>query len=476
MRPLLLWPVVGVLLLGAALGQEGAALASGGAASPGVLGAFGDPLLGGIASGDRVPGVLPLSLGEALGRGRRYNLGVLLSGRGVEASRGARIQALGRLLPQLTAGVTERRQQVNLAAFGLEGAPGAKRVVGPFDVFDARAEASQVLLDLPALNQYRAARELHEAARLEEENTRDTVAYVCAALYYQAVASRSRIDSVRAQVDTARALYDLAVSQKAAGVVSGIEVLRAQVQLEAERQRLIVAGDQFAKDKLSLARAIGLPLGQEFDLVDGLDYRPIATPPLEETIGRARREREDYAGAAARVRAAESERKAALAARLPTVGVTADYGVIGPAPDRSHGTFTVAANVRLPIFLGGSIRGRVAAAEAALAARRAELEDLEGSLYYEIRKAFLDLGAAAERVEVAGSAVGLAEEQVRQSRDRFAAGVTNNVEVVQAQEAYATASENRIAGLFAHTLAKLALARATGVHDGAYERFLRGGE
>jgi outer membrane protein TolC len=302
------------------------------------------------------------------------------------------------------------------------------------------------------------------------------VAFVCTGLYLQAVSSNSRIDAAKAQVATAQSLFDLAVDQKAAGVVSGIEVLRAQVELQAQQQRLIVAEDQYAKDKLTLARAIGLPLGQEFNLADPMLYMPISVMSLEESVQRAYRERPDYQSAQAGVRAAELEHKAALAGKLPTVDVSADYGIIGQRPWQNHGTYSVATNVRLPLFTGGSVQGRVMEAEAVLHQRQAEFEDLKGQIYYDIQKAFLDMKTSADLVKVAQSAIKLANEQVLQSQDRFRAGVTNNVEVIQAQESLATASENHIYSLQAHNMAKLALARAIGVSETEYEKFLRGKE
>ena len=433
-----------------------------------------NPLLGGIPTGKPTGGVLPLSLSDALQRGLQYNLGALLSTEQIRATRGARLVALSRLLPQLNANATEMQEQVNLEAFGFQGFPGMKTVVGPFNVFDVRASVSQPVLDFSALNRYRAEKENIMAAQFSNENTRDLVVYVCANLYLQAIASSSRIEATRAQVNTAQTLYILAVDQKAAGVVPGIEVLRAQVELQAQQQRLIVAEDQFAKDKLALARAIGLPLGQEFTLTEGLSYTPIPAMTLEDAVQRAYKERADYQSAQARVRSAELERKSAKAQRLPSIHFSADYGDIGKRPWDSHGTFTVTSSVRIPVFQGGLVRGLVLEADAVLRQQQAQLEDLRGRIYYDVQNAFLDLKAASDRVQVAQSAIKLANEQVLQSQDRFAAGVTNNVEVVQAQEALATASENHIAGLQAYSAAKLALARAIGVSDTAYEPFLRG--
>lgn len=433
-----------------------------------------NPLLGGIPTGKPTGTVIPLSLSEAIQKGLNYNLGVLLSAESIRGARGARLLALSQLLPQVNADVSNSVQQVNLAAFGFPGVLGVNTIVGPFNVFDTRARVTQNVLDFSALNRYRASKEDEIAARFSLQNTRDLVVYVCANLYLQALASSSRIDATRAQVATAQALYNLAVDQKAAGVVPGIEVLRSQVELQAQQQRLIVAEDQHAKDKLSLARAIGLPLGQEYTLTEGLAYAPFTTMSQDEAVQRAYKERPDFKSAEAGVRSAELEQKSAKALRLPSVGFSADYGIIGQRPWENHGTFLVGGILRIPIYQGGSVRALVLESDAVLRQRQAQLEDLRGRIYYEVQNAFLDLKSAADRVQVAQSAVKLASENVQQSQDRFRAGVTNNVEVVQAQESLATASENYISSLQAHSAAKLALARAIGISDTGYEQFLRG--
>jgi outer membrane protein TolC len=474
-------PAMMLILAGALLGQSPGNAGQPNQASPQSMsfqsadtGAMQNPLMGGIPTGKPEGGVLPLSLSDAIKRGLNYNLGIVLSGQTVRAADGARLLALSRLLPQVSVGASEMQQQVNLEAFGFQGFPGMRTVVGPFNVFDVRAYFSQAVLDFTSLNRYRAETQNVRAAQFSNKNTRDMVVYVCSNLYLQAIASSNRIDATKAQVNTAQVLYDLAVDQKEAGVVSGIEVLRAQVELQAQQQRLIVVEDQFQKNKLTLARAIGLPLGQEFSLTEILSYTPLVPITLDEAVQRAYRDRPDYQSVQARVQSAEFEKKAAKAESLPAVDISADYGDIGQKPWDSHGTFKAAASLRIPIFTGGSIRSRVLEADVVLTQRKAELEDLKGRIYYDIRTAFLDLQAAADWVQVAQSAIKLANEQVQQSQDRFRAGVTNNVEVVQAQEALANASENHISSLQAHSAAKLALARAIGVSDVAYEQFLRG--
>ena len=422
-----------------------------------------DVFLGGVPQEGKTANAMRLSLADAIKNGLRYNLGALVSDQSVEAARGARLSALSRLRPQVSA-------RAGMDYFALR-----EKDQDPTNVISAGITATQSILDFSSLRQKRAAEENLKAAEFSNENARDMTAYVVSMLYLQAVADKSRIEAARAQVRTAQSLYDLAVDQKEAGVVSGIEVLRAQVELQSEQQRLIVAEDQFAKNKLTLARAIGLSLGQEFELTDDMPFVPIPVLSLEESIERALRERPDYQGAEAGVRAAELARKAAEAGNLPTLSVGAGYTLRNQVQWEGHGSQTaIGASLNVPVFTGGGVKSRVIEANAVLNRLKAEFDDLKAGIHYDIRKAFLDLKAAEDRVRVAESAVLLAREQVAQSESRFRAGVTNNVEVIQAQEALATANENHIAGLEAHNMAKLALARAMGVSGSEYEPFLKG--
>ena len=288
------------------------------------------------------------------------------------------------------------------------------------------------------------------------------------------MAGESRIAAARAQLTTAQALYDLASDRKKSGLVAGIDVLRAEVQLAAQRQRVIVTEDEAAKQKLALARAIGLPLGQAFRLADEMPFA--ALPPVApgEALQRAYATRADLQAAQARVRAAEQERRAAAGEGLPSVGVSGDYGAIGNDVGGAMPTFTVSVNLRIPIFEGGRVQAKVQQADARLRQAKASLEDLRAGVYYEIQSTLLDLKATEERVGVATRAFELAEQQLEQAQDRFAAGVAGNIDVTQAQEALARAAEDRIQSLFEHNVSKVSLARALGAAESSYGDFLRG--
>jgi outer membrane protein TolC len=416
-----------------------------------------------------------LTLQEAIRLGLKNNLGALLSDENSRAARGQRLLALSQLLPKVDARLQQASIQSNLAAFGFDSFPGINPIVGPFSLFDARASLSQAVLNLQSLHRSRAGEENLRAALLDSQDARDTVVLVVTALYLDAAAGASRIEAAEARAASAKALYDQAVSFKASGVVPGIDVLRADVQWRAQRQRLIAYRNEFEKQKLRLARAIGLPDGAALQLSGAMPAADSAAlPKSAEALALALATRMDYRGMLSHVKAAELQRRAASDGRLPTVGFAADYGAIGKAPNSSHGTYTVGVVAQMPLFDGGRVKGEELQADAALGRARAQLAELRSRIEYEIRSAELDLQAANDQLEVARGSAGLARTQQEQARDRFAAGVTSNLEVVQAQEAVATADENLIASLLASNLAKAALARAIGASEKNIPAFLAG--
>ncbi len=420
------------------------------------------PFSGGVPSGTKTAETLKLSISEAIDRGLKFNLGLILSAQSTRSAEAARLRARSALLPNISAGVTYTSEQEDLKALGFTGGfPGIPTVL-QFGVFDARAFLQQQVFNISALRNNRAGSLGLNAAQNNYRDARDVVVQVVANFYLVAVAGQARIDSTRAQVNTAKALYDHAVDLRSAGMAAGIDVLRAQVELQAQQQRLIFYQNEFEKQKLALARAIGLPIGQQFDLADQLP----ATPPPEMTVEQgdeeAYRSRYDYRAAQALVSAAEEAKRAAEAERYPALGISVNYGDIGNHPAGSHGTYTASAGVSAPIFDGGRIKSDVLDADAQLQQRKSELEDLRSRIDYEVRTALLDLRASNDQVQVARSARELATEQLKQSQDRFAAGVSNSVEVVQAQEAKATADENYISSLYAYNASKVSLARALG--------------
>jgi outer membrane protein TolC len=426
------------------------------------------PFEGSVPRGSATAASIPLTLRDAIDRGLQTNLGLLVSDSASEIARGQRLVSLSALLPSVTGQVSQTEEQINLKTIGFNfSIPGASipTIVGPFHYTDVRASASWNVFDYSAIKNHRSARESERAARLSAQDARDLVVQAVAAGYLQIIADSSRIDAIRSQVQTAQVLYDRTVDQRRAGTAAGIDVLRSQVELQQQQQRLLAQENQFAQDKLALGRAIGLPSGQDFNLAESVPFAPLNSITQEQALRTAFDQRADYQSYKAQVRAAEEAVGAARAQRYPTGSVTGDYGDVGPSLANSHGTFTFVAAARFNIFDAGRIGGDVIQAAAALKQRQDELADLGGEIDYQIRTAFLNIRTASDQVAVAESSLGLANETLLQARDRFSAGVSDNIEVVEAQESVATANDSLIAALYAHNLAKVALARALGATD-----------
>ena len=292
--------------------------------------------------------------------------------------------------------------------------------------------------------------------------------------YLQVISDSSTIESQQAQLKTAQALYQRARDQRAAGVAARIDELRAQVELQTQQQRLIAARAQRSKDMLSLGRVIGLPAGQDFTLTDSVPYTPLEGVSLDKTLKDAYVSRADYLSAQLEVRAAGLSRKAAVAENYPSITTAANYGDIGTNFGNSHGTFVASASVNIPIFQGTRVRADVLDADARLQQREAELANLKGRIDQEVRSALLDLNSVNELVNVAASNRELAREALVEAQDRFASGVGDNIAVVQAQESVSAADQAYISSLYTFNVAKVQLARATGIAEQAVKAYLGG--
>ena len=436
------------------------------------------PFNGSTSSTARLPFSGRLSLREAVDRAIEFNLGAVGLTSAVRQSRGQSKIARSALLPNINASLSETVQQTNLQALGVRLSlpiPGFSppTIVGPFNFFDLRATLSQTVLDFTARNNYLASKELTRANELTADDARDLVVLAVGGTYLQVIAARSRIDAARAQLTTAEALYKQASEQRAAGVVAQTDLNRSQIQLLTQQQRLVSLENDYAKIKISLARLTGLPTNDQYEISDAIPFAEAPPLTLDEALRQAYERRADLKAAEAQVEAAERARSAARAERLPSFVVRADYGVIGTNPSQSHGTFSVSGSVRVPIWQGGRTQGQTEVAEAALSQRRAELEDVKSRIESEVRNAFFDLQAAASQVEVARRNIAVTTQNLDLTRQRFDAGVSDNVEVVQSQEALSTANTDYINSVFAHNLAKLSLARAIGRAVEVLPQFLK---
>jgi outer membrane protein TolC len=424
---------------------------------------------GSVPQGTASSTPLPLTLGDAITRGLRANLGLLVSQQSNNQSRAQRLRSLSALLPQIKGDIYETVLQENLAALGFTNFPGSSinfpSIIGPFAYSTAEAQANIPIVNWSNIQNYRASRERVKSAELSVKDARDLVVLAVGNAYLRIVASAAQVASIQAQVNTDQTLFNRAKDQKLAGVSPGIDVLRAQVQLQSQQQALVVEKNQFEKDKLTLARVIGLPIGQEFNVADPTPSLPLEAVNLDEALTKAYANRSDYRAAQSQVRAAELSVKAAKAERYPTLGAQGYYGDQGLTFGNSHGVFQAAVSLNFNIFDGGRIKSDVQQQQVDLNNSRNRLENLKGQIDFDVRNALLDLKASNEQVSVAKSNAELANQTLGQAQDRFAAGVADNLEVVQAQQSVASASQSLISALYQNNVAKVELARALGLAE-----------
>ncbi|MFL6449020.1 MAG: TolC family protein [Bryobacteraceae bacterium] len=408
-----------------------------------------------------------LSFKDALDRGVAFNLGEVGLNQAIRQGRGQARVVRAALLPNLNAALSETVQQINLRALGVRfnspiPAFAIPSVVGPFNYFDLRARLTQTVANLTQSNNYRAAKELLVSNEQSAQDAKDLVVLAVGGAYLQVIAAQARIDSQNAQIQTAEASFRQATEQRGAGVLSLIDLNRTEAEVLTERQRLVSLQNDVSKRKINLARLVGLPATDAYEITDDIPYAAVPMPEEEAAIKEAYATRADLKAAEAQIRAARYSRTAARAERLPSLSLSADYGVIGTNPAQAHGTFAVVGTLNVPIWQGGRADGDIEQAEAALAQRQAELEDTRGRVEADIRSAFLDLRTAAQQVEVARRNVEISRQNLELTRQRLEEKVTENVEVIQAQQASATAQLDYIDSVFAHNVAKLSLARAFG--------------
>jgi outer membrane protein TolC len=423
------------------------------------------PYSGSARSTTAMPFSGSLSLQEALQRGLAYNLGAVGLAQSVRQTGAQVTVARSALLPNINSNLTETVEQSSLAAMGLRiSVPGFHfpTVVGPFNYFALQASLTQTVANLTALHNYRSAQATARASQYNLENARDLVALAVGGAYLEVLAAQARVDAAQAQLDTANAVFHQSSEQHREGTLGRLNVDQSQVRTLTQQQQIITLRNDLAKQKINLARLTGLPPNDAYRLTDSFPFSPAPVESVDAAVAQAAQQRADLKAAQSQVEAAVRALSAARAERLPSVAVSGDYQVIGVNPAQSHGAFTVAGTLSIPLWQGGRTAGDIAQAEAVLAQRQAELDDTRGQIEADVRQACLDLEAAAGQVEVARQNLQVAQETLDMARARMQAGVINTVEVVEAQQTLSSAQLDLIDSVFAHNLAKLSLARALG--------------
>ena len=439
-----------------------------------------NPYLGSAPIGKVTDEVIPISLREAVDRGLRYNLGLIESNQASAEVRAQRLRALSALLPDVSFRGEEGFENISFKEVGLGRLPPIPGVgslpstSGNFGYQDARISLSQSVYSQELHDRYRAEQSAEKASAYSTRDARDVVVYAVGVAYLQVAASVARAETARAQLASAEELDRQTRDQVRHEVSPEIDSIRAQVELQTAQQTLTNATDALEKDKLALGRIIGLPVDQQFALSDSAGYRPLESLTRESATQEALQTRSDLRSAEASVHAAEYGVGAEKAQRYPAIALNANYGGAGVNVGSFNSVYSVAGSVSFPIFTGGRIRADIEEAQANLARRRAEYEDLKGRVTYDVRVAWLDLQASDSGVKVAEKNQILAERALVQSRDRYSNGVANYLEVLQAQETLTAARENYIQSLYSFNVAKIALARGMGVAEQRFSEFFGG--
>ncbi|RRA50148.1 TolC family protein [Acidipila sp. EB88] len=420
-----------------------------------------------------VPGTLPLSLDDAIQRGLRHNLGLVLTSTNQTAARSTELNQLQSLLPTIGGTIKQSEMETNLQAEGLR-ITGFPAIIGPYAYQDFRASLNWSLINVASLRNYLAAKHNFEGSKLAVADARDEVVLSVGNAYLTVIADQSRVASTQVQVNTSKISFDQAHQQHVAGTSPLLDELRAQVDYQTQQQNLIQAQATLEKDKLALARAIGLNVAQVFNLVEDEPYRQLDGLDPDQAVQQALGNRKDLQNFGEQLKGADLAKGAAKAERYPTVAFSGDYGDIGPNVRTSHGTGDATGTIDFPVFEEAKIRGDEAMAEQQLEQKRAQLNNLRGQIAQDVRDAILDIQAAQKQVSVAESNTKLAAEALSEAQQRYAAGVSDNLSVSQAQQSVAQADDQYIASLYQHNVAKLSLARALGVASTNLKQYVGG--
>jgi outer membrane protein TolC len=423
-------------------------------------------------------GPLTLNIEDAIRRGVRFNLGAISANASVKQLRGERLAALSMMLPNIYGTLSENGAKIDLGTQGLS--PGAfgptlplPTTIGPFHYYGALVNVSESL-SLTSIDNLRQSQASAEVAEMSAQDARELIVLAVGGTYLQVLASKANVLSQEAQVKQAHAAFKQTEHEYQAGTKASIDRNKSLVELNTDQQRLSSLRADLVKQTMQLARLIGLPVSQAITLSEDLPAHVPEAVPLEEALNLALQERSDLKAARLELKAASEARKASKAEYLPSVGVTGDYGVEGINPNKGASVFQGAATVTIPIFQGGRVRADLQQADAALSQREAEYDDEKGAVELDVREAYVDLQVATEQIAVAIENRKLAADTLTQSLDRFAARVTDSVEVVQSQETVASAERDYVSTLFSLNLARISLARATGQAEQFVPNMLKG--
>ena len=445
-----------------------------------------NPFYGSVTAGKATNTVLALSLDDAVRRGLQTNLGLREAEAGEQLLHGEEMEALQEFLPTVTVTGGTGVHEYDLAALGF-----GPSVVGKFsallppntnlsgfslitkaDVTSGQVNYDQTLYSGPVINGYKAVREAEKVAYFQKMTARGEVVQQVATAYLRVIAAESDVENAQALLESDRVLESQAEAKHAAGTAPRLDVLRAQVELQQQQQRLLASENVRDKAEILLKREIGVPPGQPVQLTDPAPYSDLVEQSEAQLLASAYQNRQDYQNLTAQAKANYYVMKARQSERLPTLSFSGNYGVTSVSGVGAHGTMIAMGKLQVPIFREASLRGETDVARAQLQGVQRQLASLRAQIVEQVRSAQLDAEAAGKLLDVARSNVDLARQALADETDRYKAGVDDTLPLVRAQASLATAESNLVQSLYQYNLAKLALARSTGVIELQYRDYL----
>jgi outer membrane protein len=420
--------------------------------------------------GSAPSGVMRLTLDQAVSLALKQNptaqIAIITAAESVQDKNVARAD----LLPQANLSVTDTVERLNLQAFLGARIPGFPQHAGPFQVFSAGPTFSAPVFDLTLFRRYQAARETANAGKADSLSTREQVILLVVSQYIGTLRAVANVQASQSRVDLAQALYDQAADVQKEGVGTGIDTLRANVELQNEKQRLLEAQDDRDTSLFGLSRLLNLDPRQAIELADSLSFFDTPQPEVVASIDAALSERQEWKAMEERVKAAGLDKKASQESRLPKVDFTGNWAYLGGSSTTGIPTYNYEAVVSVPIFTGGRIHAEIVKADLEIQKLQQQEDDLRNSIALDVKTALINLESARNQVAVANLGVQLSKEEVDQARDRFKAGVANNIEVIQAQDSLARANDNQIAALYRFNQARADYARSIGQMERVYSK------
>jgi outer membrane protein len=420
--------------------------------------------------GNAPSGVMRLTLDQSVALALKQNptaqIAIITAAQSVQDKNVVRAD----LLPQANLSVTDSVERLNLQAFLGERIPGFPQHAGPFQVFSAGPTFSAPVFDLTLFRRYQAARETANASKSDSLSTREQVILLVVSQYIGTLRAVANVQASQSRVELAQALYDQAADVQKEGVGTGIDTLRANVELQNEKQRLLEAQADRDTSLFGLSRLLNLDPRQVIELADSLSFFDTPQPEVVASIDSALAERQEWKSMQEQLKSAGLQKKASSESRLPRLDFNGNWAYLGGSSTTGIPTYNYEAAVTVPLFTGGRIHAEIVRADLEIQKLRQQEDDLRNQIALDVKTALLNLDSARSQVTVANLGMQLSKEEVDQARDRFRAGVANNIEVIQAQDSLARANDNQIAALYRFNQARADYARSIGQMEKVYSK------